>query len=66
MKSVDELIEERVLATIEKNGRYIGKLGCILCLPLRNAAARLTAKGVLECKGIWDGQQVWVKAEGKS
>jgi hypothetical protein len=61
MKSLDELIEAKVLAIVEKDGRYVGKLGCVLCLSLRNAATRLVAKGVLECKGVWDGQQVWVK-----
>jgi len=42
----------------------VGKLGCLLCLPLRNAAARLTEQGVLQSLGAWDGHQVWVKAEG--
>jgi hypothetical protein len=64
MKSIDELIESKVLAIVAKDGRYVGKLGCILCLPLRNAAARLVTKGELKCLGVWDGQQVWVKAEG--
>lgn len=64
MKSLDELIEAKVLAIVESDGRYVGKLGCLLCLPLRSAAARLVEKGVLTSLGTWDGQQVWVKAEG--
>lgn len=61
MKAIDELIEAKVLAIVESDGRYVGKLGCVLCLPLRNAASRLVAKGVLTSLGSWDGQQVWVK-----
>ena len=63
MKAIDELIEAKVLAIVESEGRYVGKLGCVLCLPLRNAAARLTERGVLQSLGAWDGHQVWVKAE---
>ena len=64
MKSLDKLIEAKVLAIVESDGRYVGKLGCVLCLPLRNAAARLTEQGVLQSLGAWNGHQVWVKAEG--
>ena len=63
MRSLDELIEAKVLSIVESEGRYVGKLGCLLCLPLRNAAARLTEQGVLQSLGAWDGHQVWVKAE---
>jgi hypothetical protein len=62
VKAVDDLIEAKVLAIVESDGRYIGKLGCVLCLPLRNAAARLVGKGALKFLGAFDGKAVWVKA----
>jgi hypothetical protein len=60
---LDEGFEDRVLAAVRANGAYVGKIGCLLCLPLRNAAARLTAQGRLVDKGVINGKQVWVLSE---
>ena len=63
MTMFKDAMEDAVWVIVEKDGRYIGKVGCLLCLPLRRAAARLVESGELKCLGVWDGKQVWVKRE---
>jgi hypothetical protein len=66
MVDLGEAAEAKVLAIVDADGQYVGKLGCLLCLPLRRAAARLTKQGQLTYVGQFDGKQVWAKPEGAS
>jgi len=63
MQLVKDLFEESVLREIALHGQYIGKKGCVLCLPKRQAAARLVEQGIIKYKGEFNGKQVWVELE---
>jgi hypothetical protein len=59
MDLIKDVSEALVMKAVETKGSYVGKLNCLLCLPLRQAAARLTERGVLECVGDFDGKRIW-------